>query len=127
MNAAIASWKNAVDVLRTQGIDVRLEAYGFSRQLRHEIAGEAAMRCGLDHLEVEGATGCISLSVTKGRGPCVARWFFRSASESGLRQIVALLIDATQKVRTSESNNWVDALDAVNQAQGGESWNPDEP
>ncbi len=126
MNVAIASWEDAVDVLRKLGIDVRPEAYGFSGALRHGIAGETAISCGLDHLEFEGEQGCVALSVKNGLGPGVARVFLRSASEQGLNEIVALLTDATRKVRARESNTWVDALDAVNQAQGGESWNPDQ-
>lgn len=127
MNVAIARWEDAVDVLGKQGIDERPEAYGSSGTLRHEIAGETAISCGLDHFEFEGEQGCVSLSVKNGLGPGVVRFFRRSASELGLNEIVALLTDATQKVRARESNNRVDALEAVNQAQGGQFWSPDEP
>lgn len=125
MNEAVASWQDAIHVLRNHGIAVNVEANGFSGVLRHENAGVTAFDCGLDHLECEGENGSISLSLKVGQGQRVARVFLRSSSEKGLSQIVALLVDAARKVGSDEHGTWVDALEAANTAQGGESWNPD--
>jgi hypothetical protein len=93
------SFDHAVMELVKAGIQAKRQAYGFSATL-HDGTIEA--QCGIEHDD------SISISISIGMPPVY--WFFRPDIPS----MVALLINAQNRIISNRSKTWLDALEDEN-------------
>ena len=94
------SFLNAVTDLQNAGFPAKEQAYGFSLVLQ-DSETRYSVECGHEH------GGGISISVDSGTPP--VRWFLCPS----IQEIVNLLIEANELLKSGQADNWINALNKI--------------